>query len=56
MKDELPLVKNELCRAEEFAHIAKNMLEAQSVLDKIKEAYNINEYLYTFEEELSYGK
>jgi len=41
MKKELALVKNELSRAEEFARLAMNMVEAQSIIDKIKETYNI---------------
>ena len=56
MKDELPLVKNELCRAEEFAHIAMNIFTTQKELDKIKEAYNIKNNLITLDEEISYGK
>jgi len=56
MKKELSLVKNELCRAEEFARIAMNMVEAESVLDEIKEAYSINDNLITFEEDFDYGQ
>lgn len=56
MKKELSLVKNELCRAEEFARIAMNMVEAESVLDEIKEAYSINDNLITFEEDFEYGQ
>lgn len=56
MKKELTLVKNELCRAEEFARIALNMVEAESILDDIKEAYSINKNLITFEEEYSDGR
>ena len=37
----MTLVRNELCRAEEFARIALNMVEAESVLDDIKSAYGI---------------
>lgn len=50
-KRELTLIKNELCRAEEFARLAMNMAEAESVLDSIKEAYSINEFALTFEED-----
>ncbi|MBP7508523.1 MAG: DEAD/DEAH box helicase family protein [Prolixibacteraceae bacterium] len=56
MKKELSLVKNELCRAEEFARIAMNMVEAESVLDEIKKAYSINDNLITFEEDFDYGQ
>ena len=56
MKKELSLVKNELCRAKEFARIAMNMVEAESVLDEIKEAYSINDNLITFEEDFDYGQ
>ena len=56
MKRELGLVKNELCRAEEFARIAMNKVSAVSVLDEIKEAYNIPDYALNFEEDYSYGE
>ena len=56
MKKELSLVKNELCRAKEFARIAMNMVEAESLLDEIKEAYSINNNLITFEEDFDYGE
>lgn len=56
MKKEISLVKNELCRAEEFARIAMNMVEAESVLDEIKEAYSINDNLITFEGDFDYGQ
>ena len=52
LNQELSLVKNELCRAKEFARIAMNKPSAEAVLDKIKEAYNINDYSFTFEEEV----
>jgi superfamily II DNA or RNA helicase len=48
---ELSLVKNELRRAEEFARLAMNMPQAEQVIDLIKEAYSINEYLFNFEED-----
>lgn len=44
-KRELPLVKKELCRAEEFARLAMNMAQAEKIIDAVKEAYSINEYL-----------
>lgn len=56
LKREMTLVRNELCRAEEFARIALNMVEAESVLDDIKSAYGINEHLISFEEEYGYGE
>jgi len=54
LKREITLVRNELCRAEEFARIALNMIEAESIIDKIKEAYGINEYINRFEEDYGY--
>lgn len=45
LNQELSLVKNELRRAAEFSHLAMNMVEAEQVLDAIKETYSINEYL-----------
>lgn len=48
---ELSLIKNELRRAEEFSRLAMNMVEAERVLDTIKEAYSINEYLLNSEED-----
>lgn len=50
MKKELTLIKNELSRAEEFSRIAINMVESEAVLDEIKEAYCINDNIFTFEE------
>jgi len=55
IKKELSLVKNELSRAEEFARIAMNMVEAESILDQIKEAYSINDNIITFEDDFNYG-
>ena len=52
LKRELSLVKNELHRAEEFARLAMNMIEAEFILDQIKEAYAIRDALITFEEEV----
>lgn len=54
LRRELTLVKNELARAEEFARIALNMGEAEKTIDKIKEAYSINDYLLEFEEDSYY--
>ncbi|MBF7081854.1 DEAD/DEAH box helicase family protein [Desulfallas sp. Bu1-1] len=54
LKKTMSLVRNELSRAEEFARLAMNMIEAQNVLDGIKEAYVINDNIITFEEEFEY--
>ena len=52
-KLELSLVKNELKRTEEFARISRNRPEAMKVIEPVKEAYAINEYLLSdLEEEL----
>lgn len=56
LKRIMTLVRNELCRAEEFARIAINMVEAEAVLDRIKSAYGINEHLMNFEEDFGYGE
>ncbi len=56
LKKELTLVKNELSRGEEFARIAMNMVEAEAVLDEIKEAYSINDNVITFREDYGYGE
>jgi len=50
LKNTVSLVRNELLRAEEFARLAMNMIEAQDVLDDIKEAYAINDNIITLEE------
>ncbi|KJS16041.1 MAG: DNA repair protein [Peptococcaceae bacterium BRH_c4b] len=55
LKKTLSLVRNELSRAEEFARLAMNMIEAQDVLDDIKDAYAINDNTITFEEEFEHG-
>ena len=41
--DVLSLVKRELYRAEEFARIAMNWRETESVLNEIRDAYNVRE-------------
>lgn len=51
MKKDLSLIKNELSRAEEFARIAMNEMEADLVIQAIKEAYNINEENLNFSNE-----
>jgi len=43
------LVKRELLRAEEFARISMNWVEAESVLNEIRETYQINENTYNSE-------
>ena len=55
LKRELTLVKNELCRAEEFARLAINMMQAENVIKQVKEAYSINDYLLEYEEEYTDG-
>lgn len=55
MKRELTLVKNELCRAEEFARIAMNCVSCSSVLDNIREAYDLQDYVLEFEEDFNYA-
>ena len=54
MKRDISLVKNELFRSQEFARISVNMAEAESVIDEIKEAYNIQESYFTFKEDFGY--
>ena len=54
MKRDLSLVKNELCRAQEFARLSMNMAQAEKVIDEIKEAYSIEESFIAYEEDLSY--
>lgn len=56
MKRELTLVKNELCRAEEFARIALNSVTASAVLDDIRTAYDLQDYIINYEEEFTYGE
>ncbi len=47
---ELTLVKNEISRAEEFASLAMNMAQAEKIINAVKEAYSIKEYLFDYEE------
>ena len=54
-KRELTLVKNELSRAEEFARLAMNMAQAEKIIDTVKEAYSINEYLLDYKEDYANG-
>lgn len=53
---ELTLVKNELCRAEEFARIALNSVTASAVLDDIRTAYDLQDYIINYEEKFTYGE
>lgn len=48
MKREITLVKNELCRAEEFSRIAMNKVSCMAVIDEIKEAYDLQDYVLDF--------
>lgn len=52
-KRELTLVKNEISRAEEFARLAMNMGQAERIINEVKEAYSINEFLLDYEEDYS---
>ena len=56
LRRELPLVKNELTRATEFVRIALNMGEAEQIIDAIKEAYSIDDYVLELEEEDYYAE
>lgn len=56
MKRELTLVKNELCRAEEFARIALNSVTALAIIDDIRTAYDLQDYIINYEEEFTYGE
>lgn len=56
MKRELTLVKNELYRAEEFSRIAMNKVSCMAILDEIREAYDLQDYILDFEEDYSYGE
>ena len=51
-KMELSLIKSEIKRAEEFARISMNKMDAIRLIDSIKEAYNIDKYLLLDEEVL----
>lgn len=45
------LVRNELTRAYEFARLADNFVEADRLLDDIRDSYNLHEVTYITEEE-----
>lgn len=53
LKRNITLVKNEVCRAEEFSRIAMNTVESESIIDEIKDAYGIHESNFNFEEDES---
>lgn len=48
------LVKNELNRATEFSRIAINMIESESILDEIKDAYGVQSLDYETQEDENY--
>lgn len=48
---ELSLVRNELARAFEFARLADNFVEANIILDEIRDAYGLYDENYDFMEE-----
>lgn len=50
-KRELTLVKNEMSRAGEFSRLAMNMAQAEKIIDTVKEAYSINDFLLNNEED-----
>ena len=51
----ITLVKNELNRASEFSRLAINMVESESIIDEIKDAYSLNDFSYVTEEDENYG-
>lgn len=48
------LVRNELTRAFEFARLADNFIEANRILDEIRDVYDVHEEVYSMEEEFEY--
>ena len=50
----ITMVKNELARAFEFARLADNYVESNSILDDIREEYGVEEEDYSFVEEFDY--
>lgn len=48
------LVRNELSRAFEFARLADNYVEANMILDEIRDVYDVHEEIYDIEEEFKY--
>lgn len=51
----ITLVKNELNRATEFSRLSLNMVEAESILDDVRDAYSLNDFSFTTEENEDYG-
>ena len=51
MKKDLSLIKNELNRAEEFSRSAMNSMEADKVIQLIKEVYSLHEDIFDFTNE-----
>ncbi len=51
----ITLVKNELNRATEFSRLSLNMVEAESILDEVRDAYSLNDFSFTTEENEDYG-
>ena len=51
----ITLVKNELNRATEFSRLSLNMVEAESILDAVRDAYSLNDFSFTTEENEDYG-
>ncbi len=43
MEKELSLVKNELMRAEEFAHIAMNSMHADQIIQRLRDVYHLHD-------------
>lgn len=48
MNKDLSLIKNELIRAEEFARIAMNSMEADQVIQMIREVYGLQDEIFKF--------
>lgn len=55
MRRELTLVRNELSRAEEFARISINKVSCMATIEKIREAYDLQDYVLEFKEDYEYG-
>ena len=51
IKKDLPLIKRELKRAEDFANLSLNMPNAKKIIDEIKDAYSLKDYVVKPEEE-----
>lgn len=48
------LVRNELSRAFEFARLADNFVAANTLLDEIRDTYDVHDEIYDIEEEFEY--